>query len=129
MFVSVNNFWYRGGWATKKLFKIHIFYLDFSQIAHIALRCFIFVSFSLMCRLTFELLRRALRLCKFYQKMIFIRLVLFLSVLGMIAPQNSNNRLSQPVKTPVGLKDQSNTTRIVYPSEDTNKNRRPTHVS
>lgn len=26
-------------------------------------------------------------------------------------------------------KNQLNTTRIVYPSEDTNKNRRPTHVS
>lgn len=32
-----------------------------------------------------------------------------------------------PVVT-LGSKDQGNITRIVYPSEDTNKNRRPAHV-
>jgi len=58
--------------------------------------------------------------------MFALRFFLLSSVFGFIASQNSRDQLVRPIKAPAGLKNQPNAT-IVFPSEDTNKNRRPTH--
>lgn len=62
------------------------------------------------------------------QRMIGLRVFLVLTILTLISSQRIIGKIL-PTIEPSGLKTQSNTTRIVYPSEDTNKNRRPTHVS
>lgn len=66
---------------------------------------------------------------EFVSEMKYLSFILALSVFASALPQNT---IVDPIRLPVKptTKSQSNNaTRIVYPSEDTNKNRRPTHVN